>query len=445
MMRRKEVSAVELAKTAIARIEALDGRVNAVVVRDFERALADAAAADQLRAKGEDRPLLGVPMTVKESFDLAGHPTTWGMEAHRDHRAARDSAVVEKLKSAGAVVLGKTNVPPVLADWQSSNPIYGRTLNPYDPTRSPGGSSGGSAAALAMGFCALEVGSDIGGSVRVPATFCGVFGQKTTYGIVPSRGHALAGATGPQPELAVIGPLGHSAEDVRLALSVIAGADPLEPPGWRLELAPPRFAEPKQLRVLVLDEHPLAPVASEIRAAIGEMAETLARAGAKVMRASPLLPNLGELHRLYQRMLQTIMNYRQPTQERPPISAHDWMDLLAARKAIQMQFAALFEEVDAVIAPAFSTVAFPHTDEPDWRKRTLDVDGRAIPYGSQLAWAGLATFANLPSTAAPLGLGKGQDAEGLPFGVQVIGPLMGDNATLAIAGMIAKPPPPPAA
>ena len=194
-LRKKTFSATEVCDASIARIERLDGEVNAVVVRDFERARADARQADVAISRGEFKALTGIPMTVKESFDLRGYPTTWGFEMHREHRAREDALAVQRLKGAGAVILGKTNVPPALADWQSENPIYGRTRNPHAQERSAGGSSGGSAASVAMGFAALEVGTDIGGSVRVPAAFCGVYGHKTSYGVIPMGGHFRAGCS----------------------------------------------------------------------------------------------------------------------------------------------------------------------------------------------------------------------------------------------------------
>src|ERR1700722_8219937 len=205
----KEISALELADQFIARIEALDGDLNAVPVRDFARAREAAGQADAALARGERRPLLGVPVTIKESYNIAGLPTTWGIPAARDFVPQEDALAVARLKSAGAVILGKTNVPLVLGDWQSYNDIYGATNNPWDKTRTPGGSSGGSSAALAAGFGPLSLGSDIGGSLRVPAHFCGVAAHKPTYRLVASRGHLpprvpdwLTGR-----DLAVIGPM----------------------------------------------------------------------------------------------------------------------------------------------------------------------------------------------------------------------------------------------
>jgi amidase len=437
-LRKKDVSSVELTEAHIARIEALDGPINAVVVRDFERARSDARAADDALAKGEaTRPLLGVPMTVKESYDLTGHPTTWGLEDYREHRAHNDALAVQRLKHAGAIVMGKTNVPPVLGDWQSDNPIYGRTNNPYDVTRSPGGSSGGSAAALAMGFSALELGSDIGGSIRKPAAFCGVFGHKPTWGLVPQAGHAAGGMIVAPTQLAVCGPLARSAQDLDIALAAIAGPD-VDSPANKLALPPPRYAALNRFRVFVMEDHPAAQPGAEVRAAIESVCDELTKAGAAVSRSSNLLPDMSQMWRTYQSMLHTITTRRAPT-GREPISAHALLERFDEQFRIRRQWIDFFRHFDVILSPVFSTTAFPHTTEPDWRKRSLTVDGEPIPYGSQLAWASVATVSCLPSTAVPLGLAK----DGLPLSLQVIGPHLEDRTTIAFAGMIARDMPPP--
>jgi amidase len=436
-LRKKEVSSVELTEAHIARIEALDGPVNAVVVRDFARARNDASAADDALARGETKPLLGVPMTVKESYDLAGHPTTWGLEAYREHRAHADALAVQRLKHAGAIVMGKTNVPPVLADWQSDNPVYGRTNNPYDVTRSPGGSSGGAAAALAMGFSALELGSDIGGSIRGPAAFCGVFGHKPTWGIVPQAGHAVGGSVAAPTPIAVCGPLARSAADLDIALAAIAGPD-VDAPANKLVLPPPRHGRKGDFRVFIMEDHPAAQPGAEVRGAIESVADDLTRAGATVARTSNLLPDMMAVWKTYQSILHTVTT-RRSSNGREPISAHALLDCFDNQFRIRKQWIDFFRHFDVILSPVFSTTAFPHTVEPDWRKRTLHIDGRPTPYGDQLAWASVATVGCLPSTAVPLGLAK----DGLPLSLQVIGPHLEDRTTIAFAGMIARPTPPP--
>src|SRR5580704_1959936 len=224
----RKLSALELVEHTIARIEALDGPINAVVVRDFERACVAALAADADLARGERRPLLGIPMTIKEAFNVAGLPTTWGQRQYRGFRPKCDATLVTRAKRAGGIFLGKTNVPLGLGDFQSYNEVYGATCNPWDLTRSPGGSSGGSAAALAAGFGPLSFGSDIGGSLRVPAHFCGVYAHKPTLGLVPVRGYSPPPPRSPllgDCDLAVVGPMARTASDLGLALDVIAGPD----------------------------------------------------------------------------------------------------------------------------------------------------------------------------------------------------------------------------
>ena len=427
------LSALEACDAAIHRIEARDAPINAVVVRDFERAREQARERDQRRARGERGPLLGVPMTVKESFDVAGLPTHWGLLPFRDHRPHEDALAVARLKAAGAVILGKTNVPPALADWQTANPIHGRTVNPHDATRSPGGSSGGSAAAVASGMVPLEVGSDIGGSIRVPAHFCGVFGHKPSFGLLPARGHQFPGSDGADVDLAVIGPLARSTADLELALDVLAGPAEDDAVAYRASLPAPRHGTLPGWRVLVLDAHPSAATDGELRAAVRGVGDAVARAGARVERTSALLPDLADANQAYAAMLTAITTRGLPG-ERPVVSAHEWFALLDRRDRVRRQWRALFRAFDVVLTPPFGCVAFPHVDEPVWRLRTLQIDGEATPYGAQLAWPGLASFAGLPATAVPVG----RSAAGLPIGVQVVGPWLEDRSTLAFAGEVAR-------
>jgi len=427
----RKVSALELADDAIARIEARDGPINAVVVRDFDRARDAAREADAALARGERRPLLGLPMTVKESHDVAGLKSTWGFEWAKDYVAPEDAVGVARLKAAGAVILGKTNIPVGLGDWQSVNPIYGRTQNPYDLTRSPGGSSGGGAAALASGMVPLEYGSDIGGSIRVPAAFCGVYGHKPSIDLIPGRGHAPAGATGAPPPLAVVGPLARTAADLSLALNVLAGPDIPLSKAYRLDLPASRHASLADFRVLVLTSHPSAALDSEIRVALEALAANLEKLGAKVQRANPALPDLAKQQEGYGALLGVAMALRAP--EKPKTTAVEWIAMLDAQLDVSRQWAALFETVDVVVAPTFGQVAFPHNAD-DQNQRMLEIDGQPTPYFAQLAWPGLATFPNLPATALPLG----QTKMGLPIGVQIIGAFLEDRTTLAFAELLER-------
>jgi amidase len=457
----RQVSAVELTQDAIARIEAHDGAVNAVCVRDFDRALGAARDADAALAAGARGPLLGIPMTVKESYNIAGLPTTWGFPPMKDFLATEDALAVARVKVAGAVVLGKTNVPFALGDFQSYNDIYGATANPWDLTRTPGGSSGGSSAALAAGYGPLSLGSDIGGSLRAPAHFCGVYAHKPSLGLVPARGHTPPGAPAlpRESDLSVVGPMARCAADLSLLLDVIAGPDPRDAGiAYRLELPPPRHTALKDFRVLVLDRHPLLPTAGSVRAAIEGLAGRLAGAGAAVAHESPLLPDLKQAARIYMRLLRAFLgftippevydNFRTAIARLDPadaglaaeglrgwtVSHRDWLIDDARRIRLKAQWAALFGELDAVICPVMPTPAFPHDHSGRPDDRRLMVDGLEIPYVDQLIWPGVATAPGLPATAIPAGLSP----EGLPVGVQIIGPWLEDRTPLALAALIER-------
>jgi len=456
----KQVSAVELAQDAIGRIERHDGRINAVCVRDFDRGLEAARAADAALARGETRPLLGLPLTIKESLNLVGLATTWGFPAQRDFRPAEDALSVSRIKQAGGVILGKTNVPVALADWQSYNDIYGTTNNPYDLGRTPGGSSGGSAAALALGYGPLSMGSDIGGSLRVPAHFCGVFAHKPTFGIVPSRGHspppfpALPGSV----DLAVIGPMARSAADLARLLDVIAGPDELDDAvGYRLALPPPRHERLSDYRVLILDSHPLVPTDSSVCAAIDALAGRLVRAGVEIARESPLVPDLARGGPLYMRLLMSVIAAGWPPEAyggsqkaaaalgddssllaerlRGAVLSHrDWIAASFERAALRARWRTLFAAFDAVICPVAPTPAFPHDHSADQEARVIPINGEPHPYLSVLLWPGVATTPGLPATAMPIG----RSPEGLPIGVQIIGPRFEDRTALKLAELIER-------
>lgn len=415
-IRAGNLTALAACEAAIARIEGRDASVNAVVMRDFDTARAAAAALDA--AGPDDRPLFGVPMTVKESFDVAGLPTTFGFEAHRDHRPGRDAVAVARLKAAGAVILGKTNVPPGLADLQSTNPVYGRTNNPHAQDRVAGGSSGGSAAALASGMVPLEIGSDIGGSIRVPAHFNGVWGLKTTYGALSRDGHSFPGTDGHAGPLSVIGPMARDADDLAVALDVLAD----------VPLPRPRIGSAKGLRLLVLDSHPLAPVASPIRTTVARMGEAFERAGADVVRHSDALPDQAEQFARYMRLLTIAMARGAPSADGVQASLPEWFAMLDDQARTVRAWQRLFERVDAVVAPVLGVTAFPHSDL-DLRHRTLSIDGADVPFAMQFGFPGLATYPNLPACAVPLA----QDDDGLPIGLQIITAHHRDHDAIAIA------------
>jgi amidase len=456
----RKISSRELTDAAIARIESRDDRTNAVVVRDFDRARAAADAEDAAIARGDVKPLLGLPMTVKEQYSVAGLPTSWGETKSRAWRPDFDALTVQRLKAAGAVILGKTNVPVGLSDWQSYNDVYGQTNNPWNLGRTPGGSSGGAAAALAAGYVPLELGSDIGGSLRAPAHFCGIFSHKPSTDVVPSRG-AGPPDTPPLPVqdyFAVCGPMARSAADLALALSVLAGPDPeWSGIGYRLELPVPKHERISDYRVLVIDHHPLLPTAAAVSGAVSDLGDRLARLGCTVMRSHPDMPDLARTTRVYVELLMAIFSSEMTPDEAARARAAEdvlapenlglgasrlrgltmshgaWINTSRIRGGLRARWQALFRSVDIILCPAMPTTAFPHDHSPQLQ-RMVAIDGAKVSYRDQLAWAAVATMNGLPATTAPIGLGP----DGLPIGVQIIGSYLSDLTTIAFAGMIEK-------
>lgn len=457
LIRAKEVSSVEVTELYIDRIERLDGDVNAVIVRIFERALEDAKAADASLARGEVRgPLHGVPMTIKESYVLADTPATWGIEAYRYNVASKDGLAVQRFRAAGAHFLGKTNVPVDLADLQSRNPIYGATCNPWSADRSPGGSSGGSAAAMAAGFSGLEAGSDIGGSVRTPAVFCGVYGHKPTWGIVPQAGHEIVEGV-PDPDVSVCGPLARDAADLAVALDVMAGPTAREAVGWRLELPPADISSLANLRVALWEDDDLAPVATEIADKVAMVGDVLARLGAKVSDTARPDFDIRKSEATYRSLATATMASGQPASRiaeiqklvdgldpaddslaainaRASVMSHlEWIRHNFRREKLRRAWGAFFEDWDVVICPEASVVAFPHDRRP-LAERTVTVNGQERPYFEQIFWAGLGNVGLLPCTAFPAGLSR----DGLPIGLQVMSMSYRDHRTIEFARLIAE-------
>jgi len=454
LLARRDVSAQEVLEAAISRIEAQDGALNAVVVRDYAEARKAALLADWRLDHGERRPLLGVPITVKESFLVRGLETTWGFPAARANPAAGDSAAVQRLRHAGAIIVGKTNVCTALSDWQCDNPVYGRTNNPWDLSRTTGGSSGGSAAALAAGFSYLEMGSDVAGSIRVPASYCGVYGHRSSAGLVSSQGHHLPGSlTG--SELGVIGPLARTADDLRLALSVLAGPGTPEADAWRVQLPSPRWQSLAECRVLLLDTHPLVYTSAAVRSAVQNVADTLANSGGKVARHSEVLPDLAASAECFARLL-LIQNLSKMSPEQAQALHYDstagggerlmaigkksamagaraWFEAQEERARLTQQWRRCFQDWDLVVCPSTTTTAFPH-DDADPARRRLQVDGQTCSYFDHLAWVGMASVAGLPATQFPCGL----DEQGLPVGLQVMGAPYADLSTIGFAGLLER-------
>lgn len=457
LIRSGKISSVELTQFYIDRIERYDEKINAVVVRDFERALEAAKAADQALAGGNvNGPLHGLPMTIKESFDIAGLPSSWGIPPFKANIAKQDSHVVERFRSAGAHFLGKTNVPLALGDWQTYNDIYGLTGNPWDLTRTPGGSSGGSAAALAAGLTGLESGSDIGGSIRNPAHYCGVYGHKPTWGVIPGRGHALPGLE-VEPDLAVVGPMARSAEDLAMGLELTAAPSQLNGPGWQLALPQPRAKSLKNFRIAVWATDDLAASSNAVRNRVATLAENLARLGATVSDSARPAFSAKEAHATYTALLNAFLaavgaeaDYEEALtrfskynkddtsweafEARTQVLSHrEWMHYHNARTRMRGQWQDFFKDWDIVLCPIGISTAFPHDHSPQYARQLL-VDGKKVPYWDQLFWAGLANMPYLPSTVFPTGPAE----DGLPIGLQAIGGEYQDRTTIEFARLMGQ-------
>ena len=431
-LKARRLSSRELVEATIGRIERLDPTINAVVVRDFERARAAARSADEALARKDQRPLLGVPMTVKEAFNVAGLPTTWGLPGTSEIPITADAVVVERLKAAGAIILGKTNIAMMLADWQSANPVYGVTKNPWDLERTPGGSSGGGAAALAAGFTPLEFGSDLAASLRAPAAFCGVYAHKPSFGLVPTRGLAPPGAptlsVNPMIDMAVVGPMARTTSDLMLALDCTAGPDQHEATAWRLDLPAPRRRDLRDYRVLAIGAHPRVPTAEPVRAAIEARAAELERLGASVARQSPLLPDLGAVTDAFTQLLLAMFAADSPA---AGPSHADWIRADRARAEMVHQMRRLFETFDVILCPSMPTIA-PALNGSAGPPEMLKADGVSLPYQAQPLWAALANLTGGPATMVPVGF----DEAGLPIGAQVMGPFLEDRTCLHVAQMM---------
>jgi amidase len=457
----RKISALELLEFCLARVEKLNPTYNAVVALDVEGARRTARAADEALARGRNLgPLHGLPMTIKDAFEVAGMPTTCGFEELRHYRPDRDAASVARLRQAGAVIFGKTNLPTGATDHQSYNSLFGVTRNPWNPDRTPGGSSGGSAAALAAGMTTLELGSDIGGSIRVPAHFCGVYGHKPSYGTVSVRGHIP-----PPPghllkvDLAVAGPLARSARDLELALDLLCGPGDLEEKAIAITLPASRHEDLRDFRVAVWADASSFPLDDACRRAIDAYTADLRSLGVNVNEEAR--PDI-DPQRCYEIYLSTLFGivgagvpepvlrafaraaetapanrFYEPLLARAVTqSLREWMAMADEREKLCRQWAEFFKDYDVLVCPVTPTVAFPHdtsgTDITAQFSRTIRVNNEPRAYMDNLAWPGLVSVANLPATAVP----TGRLVDGLPVGLQVVGPYLEDRTPLRFAQLV---------
>ena len=456
-LRAGEVSSRELLETCLVRVERLNPGLNAVVTLDAAGARSRADAADARRAgMGAVGALHGLPATIKDSFETTGMRTTSGAPVYAKHVPGTNAEAVQRLEDAGSLVFGKTNVPIHAGDLQSYNVLFGATNNPWDAARTCGGSSGGAAAAVAAGFTAFELGSDIGGSIRIPAHFCGVYGHKPSYGAVPLRGHippppdSLAA-----PDMAVAGPIARSAADLDLLLGVLTGANGPVVAGWKPVMPAPRAGRLQNFRVALWLDEPAFPVDDHVRAAIQGTVQALRKLGVKVDEAARPGFTLAENFDDYLRLLwpvttaqlsdKAFARVQEAGRGADPDSAHgrlaryssaghrEWLRLNEKREVFRARWRAFFKRHDVLLCPVGPVCAFAHDHSEDLIARTIVVNGQRRWYWDQLAWISLATLAWLPATVAPVGRSPG----GLPVGMQIIGPYFEDRSCIEFAKLLA--------
>ncbi len=456
LLRKKKLSAKELLEACLTQYARHNDKVNAVAVTDFERGKKAAAAADRRLAKGKPLSMFdGIPMTAKESFDWSGTPSTWGDPKLANNVATVDAVALSRLTGAGAVMYGKTNVPLHLSDWQSFNAVYGTTGNPWDVKRTPGGSSGGAAAALATGMSVIEIGSDIGSSIRNPAHYCGVFGHKPTFGVVPYRGHLMPGSVA-YSDITVAGPMARSAKDLTAMMDILAGPEEMEARGYESKLEKRKEKSFKDFRVAVKLTSPVSDVDETVQALIIELAAFLKK---KVKLISFDATPAFDDHEAYENfilLLRATGNKRMPIEDYEAavekvktldpddksyvalmtrafaMSHREWLQVNERRHQMRLLWDVFFGDWDVMLCPAAASTAWPHDQKGERHERFIEVNGRKVSTIDQRFWAGYSCNFYLPSTVAPLGLTR----DGLPSGVQIITRQYGDYSSLRFAELI---------
>lgn len=454
-IRRRRLSSRELVDLTFQRVNACNPTINAIVWQCREQALRRARQADDALANG--RPwgtLHGVPVTIKEAFAYEGSPNSWGMPQLKDVLSPRSAVAVARLEAAGAIVIGKTNVPVMLGDWQSDNPIHGATNNPWDLTRTAGGSTGGGAAALAAGLGCLTLGSDLSGSIRVPAHFCGVYGHKPSLGLVSMSGFQPGpwdGSPGPPMDLAVVGPLARNARDLALALSAIAGPDGTEATAWSWTLPPPRQRRLRDFRIGYVMDDRFAPVGSDVATLNAQALRELRKTGATMDEGWPQGVDVQEHLSTYAFLLLALINADLDSDLRENLRARfeanpadvyaaaavaphgRWLQETQRRLGFRAIWQKYFESHDVFLLPAGFSAAFPHDRSEPLEARVIDTPEGGRPYLNTPLWTCFATVAGLPATVAPVGF---TDA-GLPVGMQIVAPMWEDGTSIEFAALLA--------
>jgi amidase len=448
-IRKREISSREALDYFLARVAALDKPINSVITIDAERARREADAADAALARGEANGALhGVPMTIKDSFQTKGMRTTSGAPELSNFIPEEDAWPVARLREAGAVIFGKTNLPIYAGDLQSYNEVFGTTNNPYDQSRTPGGSSGGSAAALACGFTPIELGSDIGGSIRLPSHMSGVVGHKPSYGIVPAHGQ-IPGPPGTLTlaDLAVAGPMARTVDDLKLGLDLMAGPNRWEHPAWKLKLPPPRRRTLKEYRIAAWLDDPACRVEPEVRALLEKAANSLASAGATIDYEARPAFTLEKVADTFGALLQAALSggtsyekieeYAATTGSTPAAQTRrllamrhrQWLSYNERRLQMRKRWEEFFNNWDAMLMPVMPCAAIPHDHAEPMASRLATVGGEQRPYWSLTTWMGPVGVCYLPATVVPIG----RLSNGLPIGIQIAGPYLHDRTTLDIA------------
>lgn len=429
----RRLGSVELLELVLARIESVGPRVNAVCTLELDRARAEARAADDAVVRGEARgPLHGLPMTVKDAIATAGIRSTGGAVALRDHVPSVDAESVARLRAAGAVVFGKSNLPEWSGDWQSFNEMFGTTCNPWDATRTAGGSSGGAAAAVATGMSSVELGTDIGGSVRVPSAFCGVFGHKPSHGVIPTLGYLDEPHGGDvEGDINTFGPIARSAADLAAMLDVLAGPCAADAVAWRLDLPKTVPSTLRGLRVGAWIDDSLVPIDGEMAAVLHAAVDSLRTHGAAVVDISGPAVDVQRAWRTGVSLIGSAVSVSDEDDRGP--SHRAWLFLDRERARLRAAWSAVFDDVDVVVCPVTSTVAFAHLQDGYWGDRVIRIGESERPYLELEAWPAIVGAAYLPSTSVPVGF----TAAGLPVGAQVVGPYLHDHRTIAVAGLVA--------
>lgn len=460
-IRNKSTTSVQLLEIFKERIERLNPDINALVSINFESAFNTARESDEELMRGNIKgPLHGLPITIKDNLEVSGMPCTAGATDFNEYIPRQNADVVDSLVNAGAIVFSKSNLPRFAEDFQTYNKVFGQTNNPWDVTKTSGGSSGGSAAAVAAGLTSFDIGNDIGGSIRHPANFCGVFGHKPTYGIVPDRGLVppppgiFTGDYGMNMDIGVNGPICRAPEDIDLIMDVIVQPEAADRKGWKISLPPAEKTKLNEFRVGLWLDDPVCPVDTRILDRIRRVVDAISNSGARIEEKRPEI-EFTKAYQLFVTLLNAVMGASAPPkmftkwleqedtlksdpvdyrtkQIKGAIQRHrEWLMADAERQLMRQKWAEYFEEFDVMLCPVTPVTAFPHDHGP-WFDRTINVNDQEYPYSNLMGWVGLTNVVYLPSTIAPIGI----SSQGLPIGIQIVAPYLQDKTSTKFACLL---------